>query len=170
MLRLLTCGLIIPGRFDQRLPKASILTLPTLTVLCYFFNYLFSVNGVQRDSLKPSDELPIASPTETLHAASQHSSQHGGQQALQIKTNMDDDEQHISSNFPWLKVNLFCVLIPFEKFLNCAHSRLYWKWSIPSIRIVITIRSVQLVVSTEFQEVVSAFVKLWKRYMELKGI
>ncbi|CAD6199380.1 unnamed protein product [Caenorhabditis auriculariae] len=70
-----------------------------------------------RDSLKP--EEPLQSPTEPVHN-SYPSSQHGsgyGQQAV-AKPTMDDEEQHMLTNLPWIKV-LIRVTNSFN--LECRH-------------------------------------------------
>ncbi|KAK6755866.1 hypothetical protein RB195_014325 [Necator americanus] len=58
-----------------------------------------------RDSLKPTDDPPAQSPTEVTvpsHASSQQGSGYGQQPAP--KSQFDDEEQHILSNLPWIKV------------------------------------------------------------------
>ncbi|CAI4225052.1 unnamed protein product [Auanema sp. JU1783] len=70
-----------------------------------------------RDSLKATDEIPLQSPTENIsHPNSQHGSAYGTQTAP--KTNLDDDEQHMLNNLPWIKV-VIKMANSFD--LNCAH-------------------------------------------------
>ncbi|CAI2352462.1 unnamed protein product [Caenorhabditis sp. 36 PRJEB53466] len=73
-----------------------------------------------RDSLKPTDD-GLQSPVETVHPTviphSNHGSSHS-QQPVALKPSIDDEEQHMLSNLPWIK-----VLIKFSNSfdLECQH-------------------------------------------------
>uniref|UniRef100_A0A1I7V2P0 UNC80 domain-containing protein n=1 Tax=Caenorhabditis tropicalis TaxID=1561998 RepID=A0A1I7V2P0_9PELO len=74
-----------------------------------------------RESLKPTDD-GLQSPVETTpHATVVPHSNHGSahsQPPVVVKSSMDDEEQHMLSNLPWIK-----VLIKFSNSfdLDCAH-------------------------------------------------
>ncbi|CAR64667.2 Protein unc-80 [Caenorhabditis elegans] len=73
-----------------------------------------------RESLKPTDD-GLQSPVESVHPViiphSNHGSAHS-QQPVVLKSSMDDEEQHMLSNLPWIK-----VLIKFSNSfdLECNH-------------------------------------------------
>ncbi|PIC30809.1 hypothetical protein B9Z55_021926 [Caenorhabditis nigoni] len=73
-----------------------------------------------RESLKPTDD-GLQSPIESVHPTiiphSNHGSAHS-QQPVVLKSSMDDEEQHMLSNLPWIK-----VLIKFSNSfdLDCTH-------------------------------------------------
>ncbi|CAB3399025.1 unnamed protein product [Caenorhabditis bovis] len=74
-----------------------------------------------RDSLRPEEKNEVPSPVETTHPVIHHSNQsHGSAHSQQVipKTAMDDEEQHMLSNLPWIR-----VLIKFANSfdLECAH-------------------------------------------------
>uniref|UniRef100_A0A8R1DJA0 UNC80 domain-containing protein n=1 Tax=Caenorhabditis japonica TaxID=281687 RepID=A0A8R1DJA0_CAEJA len=73
-----------------------------------------------RESLKPPDD-GLQSPVETVHPPAHQHTSHGSshsQQAVVLKPSMDDEEQHMLSNFPWIK-----ILIKFSNSfdLECQH-------------------------------------------------
>ncbi|EGT33036.1 CBN-UNC-80 protein [Caenorhabditis brenneri] len=73
-----------------------------------------------RESLKPTDDS-VQSPIESAHPAviphSNHGSAHSQQQVV-LKSSIDDEEQHMLSNLPWIK-----VLIKFSNSfdMECTH-------------------------------------------------
>ncbi|ULT92650.1 hypothetical protein L3Y34_010030 [Caenorhabditis briggsae] len=73
-----------------------------------------------RESLKPTDD-GLQSPIESVHPTIVPHSNHGSahsQQPVALKSSMDDEEQHMLSNLPWIK-----VLIKFSNSfdLDCTH-------------------------------------------------